>query len=107
MLRINNKIITKETKILNSSLSKFLGLMFRKKQTLIFKFKKEVKHSIHMFFVFFPIDVIFLDKNNKIIETKMNLKPFSIYFPKNKFNTLIELPKGKINNIKKEDNISF
>ena len=37
-----------------------------------------------MFFVFFPIDVLFLDKNKKVVELKENFKPFSIYFPKNK-----------------------
>ena len=81
-----------EIKFCDTFLTKFLGLMFRKKQKLHFKFKKDVKHSIHTFFVFFPIDITFLDKNNKVIEVRKNLKPFSIYFPKNKYNSFVESP---------------
>ncbi len=103
--------ITKDVKFCNSFFSKFLGLMFRKNKdlALIFKFKKPKKHSIHTFFVFFTIDLIFLDNNNKIIEIKKDLKPFSIYFPRNKYLTLVELPKGKIDycNIKKGDILKF
>ena len=46
---------------------------------------------MHMFFVFFPIDVLFLDKNKKIIEIKKNLRPFSFYYSKNKAKYVAEL----------------
>lgn len=49
-----------------------------------------------MFFVFYPIDVIFLDSEMKIVEIKENFKPFTIYKPKKKARYVIELPKGTI-----------
>ncbi|MEW6170047.1 MAG: DUF192 domain-containing protein [Candidatus Omnitrophota bacterium] len=52
--------------------------------------------SIHTFFMQFAIDVIFVDKENRIISVYENLKPFRvtrIYF-KAKF--AIELPIGTI-----------
>jgi len=53
-------------------------------------------NSIHTFFMRFPIDVLFLDKNNLVIETKSNLKPFR--FTRLYFNSalVIELPAGTI-----------
>lgn len=36
-----------------------------KPKTLIFVNKKEMPVSIHMFFVFYPIDVAWLDKKKK------------------------------------------
>ena len=54
-----------------SQLSKSLGLMFRlKPKTLIFYFKKEKLVPLHMVFVFFPIDIIYLDSKKKIVEMK-------------------------------------
>jgi len=95
-------------KYYDSPIKKFLGLMFKRRTntTHIFRFKKQVKHSIHTFFVFFPIDIKFLDKNNKVVEIKKNLKPFRIYFPKNYYFSFIETP-SKETNIKKEDKINL
>ena len=45
-----------------------------------------------MMFVFFPIDIIFLNKNKKIIEIKRNLKPWLFYTSKNKSKFFIEIP---------------
>ena len=62
-----------------------------------------------MFFVFYPIDVLFLDKNKKIVEIKENFKPFTLHNPKNKAQYIIELPKGTIKQTKTGigDTISF
>lgn len=52
--------------------------------------------SIHMFFMKFPIDVIFCDRQNKVIGLCERLKPFClspIFF---KASYAIELPSGSI-----------
>ena len=79
--------------------SKYIGLMFSKKNkelALVFEFKKEQIIPIHMFFVFFPIDLIFLDKHKKVVELKEDLRPFNFYKPENKAKYIIELNKGTI-----------
>ena len=43
--------------------SKFRGLMFSNKKNLLFVFDNEERRGLHMFFVFFPINVIFLNKD--------------------------------------------
>ncbi|MFH0763259.1 MAG: DUF192 domain-containing protein [Candidatus Omnitrophota bacterium] len=53
-------------------------------------------NSIHTFFMRFPIDVLFVDKNNKIVKTIANFVPFrisNIYF---RVSFTIELPAGTI-----------
>ena len=88
-----NTILAHKTHLCNSLLSKLLGLMFRreiKDQAWIFRFKRPAKHSIHMVFVFFSIDIIFLNKDKRVIEAIHNLKPFAIYIPKKKYNAFIE-----------------
>ena len=80
-----------EYKICRSLLSKARGLMFSRKENLVFVFGKEKQISLHMFFVFFPIDVLFLDRNKRIVEIKRNFQPFSFYTSKEKAKYAVEL----------------
>ncbi len=80
-----------EYKIVHSSWGKARGLMFSKKKNLIFVFEKEKRISLHMLFVFFPIDVLFLDKDKKIIEIKKDFKPFGFYKSKKKAKYVVEI----------------
>ena len=61
---------------------------------LVLRFKSEKIRPLHMFFVFYAIDILFLDKELKVVEIKENFKPFSLYFPKRKAMFIIELPLG-------------
>lgn len=98
----NSKIIIENAVICRNFLSKFLGLMFsRKKNTaLVFEFAKEYFISLHMFFVFYPIDVIFLDKNKIVVDLKENFKSFTLYTSKRKAMFAIEMPDGTIKKTK-------
>jgi len=42
----------------------------------------------------FPIDVLFLDKSQKVVEIKENFVPWSVYFPRKKARYVVEIPKG-------------
>ena len=98
-------ILEKKYKICKNIFSKTLGLMFSTKpKTLIFIFKKEKIIPLHMFFVFFPIEVLFLDKNKIVVEIKENFKPFTFYNPRKKSKYIIELPKDSIKKSKTKIN---
>ena len=98
------KNITKKTTIkrnaelCRSSFSKFVGLMFSANmdKALIFEFNDEKKIRLHMLFVFYPIDVLFLDKEKSVVDMKENFRPFSAYSSKRESMYAIELPKGII-----------
>lgn len=95
-----NTIIAKKTKPCNSLNEKALGLMFSKRDQdmgLIFNFESMQKISIHMLFVFYPIDILWLDDNNKVVWIKKNLAPFCLYYePKFKARFMIEVVSGTI-----------
>lgn len=66
-------------------------------------------NAIHTFFMHFPIDVIFADKNNKVVGTLSDLKPNRIsrvYWSAVK---VIELPAGslKLTNTQNSDQLQF
>ena len=60
---------------------------------LVFCFDTEKRTGVHMWFVFFPIDVLFLDRKQKIVEM-VALNPFSVYIPKKAAQYIVELPVG-------------
>lgn len=100
---ISKKNVVVENVKYCKGLSKYVGLMFSRKienKALIFEFKREQISAIHMFFVFYPIDLIFLNENKKVVEIKENLKPFNFYTPKNKAKYVIELSAGSVKKTK-------
>ena len=97
----------KPDKICKTSCSKCLGLMFSKKKTIVLEFPKEKIIPLHMLFVFYPIDVLFLNKNKTIVEIKNNFKPFTSYTPKNKAKYAVEIPKSTKTRFKIGDTVTF
>lgn len=105
-MALKNKEILISNKIFieNNLFKQATGLMFKKTMkdfAMIFPFKNPRRITVTMFCVFFPIDVIFLDDKNNIIELKNNLKPFQNYKAKsNKISTFIEFPNNYISKYK-------
>ncbi len=54
-------------------------------------FDKEKKVSLHMFFVFYPIDVLILNEKKEIVEIKRNFKPFTFWNSQEKGKYAVEL----------------
>jgi len=89
--KTSQQTISNEEIICKSFLSQARGLMFRGKHNLVMAFPHEKKISLHMFFVFYPIDVLILNKNKEIVEIKKNFKPFTIWNSKEKGKYVVEL----------------
>ncbi|MBS3172126.1 DUF192 domain-containing protein [Candidatus Woesearchaeota archaeon] len=86
----NNKILVQNARFINP----VKGLMFSRKlknnQAVVLDVKN-YSGAIHMLFVFFSIDVVWLDENYKVIDIKKNVKPFNLYVePKSKPRYIIE-----------------
>ncbi|MEN6379586.1 MAG: DUF192 domain-containing protein [Methanofastidiosum sp.] len=91
------------------------GLMFRKdisesNEAYIFVLDRERKATITMMFVFFSIDVLWINSKFEVIDAKENIKSFSFHTGhKGKAKYFIEMPQGSIkkHNIKTGDKILF
>ena len=105
------RTIMHNAELCDDKLSKFIGLMFSKKRNkaLIFRFKEEKIIALHMFFVFYSIDILFLDKKKIVVDKKENFRPFTFYKSKRKAIYAIELPNKAIMKTKTEigDKIEF
>ena len=107
-----NRYIVKNHRFCDSIASKALGLMFSRKITdtgLVFRFddRVEERRALHMFFVFYPIDVLFLDREKRIVEIKRHFRPFTFYLPKKKSTFIIELPDSRAKECSIGDSVTF
>ena len=76
---------------MNTFTKKLIGLMFKKipiKEAYLFN----NTNGIHTFFMRQNIDVLLLNKDNKIIKVIKNLKPWKVILPKKNVKITIELP---------------
>lgn len=94
------KTIIAKTRIADTTFRRFKGLMFKSKENfdyaLVFELPSETKFgaSIHMMFMNFPIDIIYLDSSKKVVD-KATVKPWLLnYTPKNPAKYFIEMPVG-------------
>ncbi len=76
------------------------GLMFERQENfdyaLIFGLPVETRlgASVHMMFVFFPIDIVFLDAQKKVVD-KATLRPWMLnYTPQTAAKYFVEMPLG-------------
>ena len=95
-LNKSKKINIKVRKV--SEFEKGIGLMFCRRErakALLFEFKKPVKFDLHSLFVFFDFLVLWLDKNNKVLDLKM-IKPWQILISSPKpYYKIVEIPLNK------------
>ena len=95
-----------KVKIAKSFKDKLLGLMYQKNidyGLLITNCK-----SIHTFFMLENIDVLLLDKNNRILMINRNVKPNKVLIFNNKNKTnILELPCNSSINLKVNDIIDI
>ena len=107
-MKIQNKtqkmILSEDATLCPSLLQKARGLMFCRQRDLVFVEKKERRIPLHMWFVFYPIDIVYCDKDKKIVEIKENFCPWAFYSPKNKAMYVLELRAGIIEKTKTQVN---
>ncbi|MCD6274991.1 MAG: DUF192 domain-containing protein [Candidatus Aenigmarchaeota archaeon] len=89
-----------------------LGLMFRKDGNALLEFRKERKPKIWTLFMRYPLNLVFLDRNKKIVDLieevppiSFNPKTWKTYCPRKKCKYALELDARK--RIKIDSKIEF
>ena len=103
VLKYNGNEIAGNIEFARTIFRQSLGLMFRKNipsgYSMIFVLEKPSAVNVHMLFVFFPIDVIFLDENKKITGLS-RLRPWVGYKAMKNIKYLLEMKAGAIEKFK-------
>ena len=100
--KTKNLAISQKVRIAKGFFSQLRGLMFLRKKNfdyaLVFPLMAQsiLGASIHCLFVFFPIDVIFLDESKKVVDVQRSVPPFALYRqPARPAKYFIEVAAGK------------
>lgn len=112
--KTSGKQVMKKVRFAETHWQKMKGLMFEDSgkfdYALVFTLPREsiAEATIHMLFVFFPIDVIYLDKNKRVVDIARNIKPFSLgYKPKKPSLFFVEVPATKSKGISLGDQLDW
>ncbi|MEE9323419.1 MAG: DUF192 domain-containing protein [Candidatus Aenigmarchaeota archaeon] len=107
------KILVKNLETADSIGKKTNGLMFRKNLArdsgLLMVFGYERKHEIWMLGMRFPIDIVFIDKDKRVVDIKHSVKPIGknpktwrVYRPKEPCRYVLEVGSGLVEKTKTE-----
>jgi len=100
IVRTTGKILAQNVEVADTFWRRFRGLMLRRKfprgSALLFKLSRPGRYGVHMLFVKFPIDLLYLNENFVVVDICRNLKPWRIHRPKVKASYIVELPAGTI-----------
>ncbi len=99
VLKYNGIVIAKNVEYARTVLNQMLGLMFRKHIpqdfAMIFVMKRLSSVNVHMLFMRFPIDVIFLNEE-KEISGLSGLNPWTGYKAMDNIKYVVEIEAGTI-----------
>ncbi|MFN4149589.1 MAG: DUF192 domain-containing protein [Candidatus Sericytochromatia bacterium] len=105
----NNTLISDNIGLANTMLTRFIGLMNKKTLEDNEGILLTPCNSIHMMFMKFPLDIVFLDRKNKVIKIIENLKPWRVSPVIFMAQSVLELPSGTISKtgLKINDTLDF
>ena len=97
----SNGRVIKNVEYTNSLMGLMKGLMFRKSGALLMDFGEDCAPSIWMLFMRFPIDIVFVSSDGRVVDVVKRAEPISlsprtwrIYRPEAKCRFVLELPAG-------------
>lgn len=103
-----NTMISHRERYCTSFFSQASGLIFRRKQNLVMAFSHKRIVRLHMLFVFYPVDILILNENCKVIEIKRQLQPFRWWSSSRKGRYVLELALPYVwNKVKVGDVLSY
>lgn len=99
VLKYDGVVLANNIEFARTMAKQALGLMLRKSippdYSMIFILKKPSRVNVHMLFVFFPIDVIFLNSEKKVMGFS-GLKPWVGYKAMKDIRYVLEMKAGTI-----------
>ena len=103
-----------EFELVKNKLGVAKGLRFSKKlkekEGVILESAIEDRYSIiaDMLFVFFSIDMAFLNSKKEVVDIRRNVKPFTLFvMPKKSAKYLMEMNSGEMSSVKIGDKFNF
>lgn len=103
----DGEVIARDHGVADSFLSRARGMMLRRSfpegEALVFEFPEERRVGVHMLFVAFSLDVVFLDEEDFVVSVR-TLRPW-IGYAVERAATAVELPAGAAETVEEGDRL--
>ena len=87
-------VVAEQVRMADNTWSRFRGLLCRRSLPQGHGLLLRPSHSIHTAFMRFTIDVVFLDKENRVVKVAPEVKPFRVTAALRGAHSALELPAG-------------
>src|SRR5262245_35165943 len=94
--RATGRCLAEEVTLANTFFKRLRGLMFRRRLGEAEAIWLRLCNGVHTFWMFFAIDVIFLDQQLRIVKLVENMRPFRVTRPHLAAGSVLELSAHKI-----------
>ena len=93
--RTRNAVLSERVAVAGNPWTRFVGLMGRAGLEPDSGLQILPCSSVHMFFMRFPLDILYLDRDNRVVKAVAGLKPWRISAARGA-RSVLELPAGTI-----------
>src|SRR5262249_36812472 len=94
--RATGRCLSEQVVIANTFFKRLRGLMFRRRLSPDEALWLRPCNGVHTFWMLFAIDVIFLDREMRIVKLVENMRPFRVTMPNLAAKSVIEMSAHKI-----------
>jgi len=108
IIKFKDEVLCENLKVADDFISRLIGLMFKKDMYGFDGLLIKQCNSIHTFFMRYAIDIIFLDKEYKVVKVIEDIKPWRATLMYFKASQVLELKSGTLKSrIKKDDQLEM
>jgi uncharacterized membrane protein (UPF0127 family) len=90
----DGRVVADRVEVADTLWSRFMGLMFRRELLPGHGLLIRPCSSIHMFFMRFALDVVFIDGDGRVVRVLDSIRPWRASMPVRGAKAVIELPAG-------------
>ena len=90
------RVLAERLQVPRTSVGRGLGLMFRRTLAAGDGMWITPCNGIHMFFMRFPIDAVFLDRRQRVVRVRPDLRPWRVVPLVWRAHSVVELPAGTV-----------
>ncbi|VGO22643.1 DUF192 domain-containing protein [Pontiella sulfatireligans] len=103
----SNRVVLENVLLAKSTVARMRGLLGRRSLRTDSGMLIRPCQSIHMWFMCFPIDAAFLDKDLQVLRIARNLRPWQLAFAPRGTCCVLETATGVLDSINKFDRLSL
>ena len=95
-IKYKDKVLSENIMVASTFYARLKGLMFQERLVDMDGLLIDPCNSIHTFFMKFPLDVVFIGKDDKVIKVLRNVIPWRMTWIYFKAIKTLEIPAGKL-----------